>query len=114
MSTAPVAELRGPGGISTMTEPAPKGEQEIEPAAEDAAPEPDDDNLDPKALAALSKLRRENQSLRSRLHEREEEVGAQAARETVHHLATIEAAAKAAGFIDPTDFTLANPDPSPF
>jgi hypothetical protein len=74
----------------------------------------DDDQLDPRALAALQKLRRENQSLRSRLHEREEEIGRQAARETVHHLAAIEAAAKAAGFIDPSDFTLAHPDPTPF
>jgi hypothetical protein len=97
-----------------MTEPTPDN---IEPDTVTPEPEPDDvndDELDPRALAALQKLRRENQSLRSRLHEREEQVGAQAAREAVHHKAVIEAAAAQAGFIDPSDFTLAYPDPAPF
>ncbi len=105
-------------------EPAPLGEESatwsqepaVEPAGEEPTAEDDvsDDELDPRTRAAMQKLRRENQNLRTRLHESEEMVAGAAARATVHHKAVIEAAAAAAGFIDPTDFTLAHPDPSPF
>lgn len=95
----------------TGGEPEPRSEAFTATADE---PEIDDDELDPRARAAMQKLRRECRSLRTRLHETEEEVGAQAAREMVRHRATIEAAAKAAGLVDGSDFTLHHPDPAPF
>lgn len=104
-----------------MTTPEPTPDElptavDDSPDDDDTAPEPepDDDLLDPRARAALQKARREAAGLRARLREAEETIGAAAARATVHHKVAIEAAAAQAGFIDPTDFTLAHPDPSPF
>jgi hypothetical protein len=85
--------------------------------------EPDelDDDEQVFDMRAVRKLRRENSSLRSRIHDfeeqlrdRDEQIGAQAAREAAHQRSVIEAAARAAGLIDPSDFLAAHPDPSEF
>ncbi len=90
-----------------MTEP-------IEPTPEPNAEDVDESTLDERARAAMQKLRSENRSLRSRLRDSEEQVGIASARLTAHHKAVIEAAAKAAGLIDPSDFTVHHPDPNEF
>ena len=76
--------------------------------------EPDDDDEQVLDIAAVRKIRREAAVLCKRVHELEEQVGAQAARESAHQLEAVEAAAKAARFIDPSDFLAVHPYPTPF
>jgi hypothetical protein len=80
------------------------------------APEPEleESSLDPRVRETFKKLRSENHSLRTRLRESEDQVGIAAARLGAHHKAVIEAAARAAGLIDPSDFTDRHPDPAEF
>jgi hypothetical protein len=85
-----------------MTEPTPPVDDELE-----------EEKLDPRTREALRKLRAENKSLRSRLRDSEEQIGAQAAREAAHQRAVVAAAATAAGLIDDEDL-LSRHDPSEF
>ena len=90
-------------------EPAPESPPLGEvPAAEDDV---SDDELDPRTKAYVAKLRREAQSLRSKLRDAEEIAGAASARETVHTREAVAQAAAAAGLIDGNDlFTVHSPD----
>lgn len=97
-----------------MTEPS-----EPTPATESIGTEPDVDDVDesthdPRVREAMKKLRSENHSLRTRLRDREEQLGASAAREAVHHRAAVERIAASAGLIDPSDIWAAQPDPGAF
>jgi hypothetical protein len=92
-----------------MTEPTPEASSDHSPESDEI----DDDALDPRARDAMRKLRRECQSLRGRLKDSEEQLGA-AAREAAHQRVVVEAAAKAAGLIDGSDIWSAHPDPSEF
>ena len=93
--------------------PEPEPRSEAFAATADEQAEVDDDALDPRTRAALSKLRRENHSLRSRLHESEEQVGAAAARETQRQRADIEAIA-AEHLVEGQDIWRAQPDMDAF
>ena len=77
-------------------------------AVDTSAPEPEADD-GPMTLAEAKKLRRENQSLRTRLHESEEQIGAAAAREAARDRAEVERIA-AEHLIDATDIWRAQPD----
>lgn len=92
-----------------MTEPVGEPIPDTEPDAEDI-----ESTLDGRTRDAFKKLRSENHSLRTRLRDSEEQVGIASARLAAHHKAVIEAAAKAAGLIDPSDFTVHHPDPGEF
>ena len=98
-----------------MTEPNEPNDQPT-PADDNDADDTtiEDSALDPRTREAFKKLRSENHSLRTRLRDSEEQVGIASARLSAHHRQVIAAAAKAAGLIDPTDFTAAHPDPSEF
>jgi len=85
-----------------------------QPIEQTPEPDVDDSTLDDRTRDALKKLRQENHSLRTRLRDSEEQVGIASARLTAHHRAVIEAAAKAAGLLDPSDFTAHHPDPNEF
>jgi hypothetical protein len=91
-----------------MTEPE-QTTPEPEPVDDD-----DDSMFDDRAREALTKLRKENHGLRSRLRDSEEQVGIASARLSAHHKSVIESAAKAAGLIDGSDIWSAQPDPNAF
>ena len=94
-----------------MTEPMPEVAEEPAPEliAHGQETEPDDDELDPRARAAMQKLRRENQSLRTRMHEYEETLGAAAARETARDRAEVERIASE-HLVEAADIWRAQPD----
>ena len=72
-----------------------------------SAPEPEVDD-GPMTLAEAKKLRRENQSLRTRLHESEEQIGAAAAREAARDRAEAERIASE-HLVDATESGVRNP-----
>ena len=76
---------------------------------DDAPDDISDDDLDPRARAALQKARREAANLRSRLHEAEETIGAAAAREMARDRAEVERLA-AEHLVDAQDIWRQEPD----
>jgi len=85
-----------------------------EPNEPTTPPEPVDDVVDePLTLAEARKLRRESAGLRRRLHDAEEQIGAEAARETAHQRAEVERIA-AEHLVDASDIWRAQPDLSAY
>lgn len=89
--------------MTTPNEPEPAA------AADESELDVDDSTLDPRAREALQKARREAHSLRTRLREAEEEVGAAAAVVGAMQLAEVK---RIAGehLIDPDDLLTHQPD----